>query len=158
MLLLCAVLALASCRNRRHTVETTTTQTTERETTRVSRDTTLLTSADSVKATVAMPCDTVTLLDTVYVKSNQASLRMWSAPNPKTGAHELHGVAMCDTVALKARLWDTFTREHKDTTTTVKETIIKTKTPTWAWWLLVAAVLLALKAAWPLLRKLFVPI
>ena len=51
---------------------------------------------------------------------------------------------VCDSDAIKARLWDTWTKEHQDTTVTTVTKVVKTRLPWWFYGALVLAALVAL--------------
>lgn len=134
------VLVLCGCRAQR-SVASDTRETTETVTSLVPRDTLLPVPKDSVHLRLPLPVP----VPDVPAKSKRKG-RATTTVSVSQGS--VQADCVCDTASIKARLWDRFTRTNKNTVTTTKEVVVKTRTPAWAWWM-VAAV-----AAYILLRLL----
>lgn len=128
--LLLALLALCACRSQRN-VTTDTRQTIETVTKLVPRDTLLPVPKDSVHLRLPLP---VPVPDVPPVTLRHG--RAVQTVSVRQGV--VHAACVCDTAIIKATLWDTWTQTNKDTVTTIREVVLKYRTPAWAWWMLAA--------------------
>ena len=125
--LVCYALALlalcAGCRSKR-SVTSNTVSHSETVTTKVPRDTLLLPLSVPVPDMPPVTVRNGRAVSTVSVRQNA-----------------VQADCICDTASIAARLWDTWTRTMQDTTTTQREVVVKYRTPQWAWWLLITAII-----------------
>lgn len=135
--LVCYALALlvlcAGCRSRR-SVTSSTVSHSETVTTKVPRDTLLPVPREVVQQMLPLPV-TVPDMPPVTVRKGRAVSTVSVVRNA------VQADCMCDTASIAARLWDTWTRTVQDTTTTQREVVVKYRTPQWAWWLLITAII-----------------
>lgn len=136
MLALCALLVLAACKTTRR-VTTDTVSHTETTVVKIPRDTLLPVPREAVHQTLPLPVQVPDVPPRTKTKG-----RATSTLSVLDGRVEADCV--CDSDAIKARLWDTWTKEHQDTTVTTVTKVVKTRLPWWFYGALVLAALVAL--------------
>lgn len=143
-----AVVLLTGCKGERTLVEhrSDTLRTEVRSGSRA-RDTLIVVPGGRVQASLPLPTPGTDLSPTT-ARSERAWSTVWI-----TGGTLTHSGG-CDTLQLKATLWDHWQRESmaKSTVQVRTETKVVPVTPKWAWWALCIAIFLALWRLWPLLR------
>lgn len=135
MVALCALLALAACKTTRR-VTTNTVSHTETAVVKIPRDTLLPVPREAVHQTLPLPVPVPDVPAQTKTKG-----RATSTLSVQSG--QVQADCVCDTASIKARLWDTWTKEHKDTTVTTETKVVRTRLP---WWFYAALVLAALVA------------
>jgi hypothetical protein len=131
MMALCAILAFSACRTTRDTA-TSTISHTETTVAKVPRDTLIPVPREEVHQVLTLP---VPVPD--VPPQTKAKGRATSTLSVKGG--KVQADCVCDTASIKARLWDTWTKEHQDTTVTTVTKIVKQRLPWWFWVVLTLA-------------------
>jgi hypothetical protein len=133
-LLLLSTLAITGCRPKL-TLQRTLVQRDSVVVRFVPRDTTVWSARDSVRVTTSTDAPR-----TVTKRKGRATSTL------QVGGGQVTATCVCDSAAIRLRLWDKWTRQTTSRKQVEQRTETVVRTPQWAWWSLALSIVLVLAA------------